>query len=105
MTLHHIRRAHNPHITSQIIEAGHFDIYHGAPFEQVITAQIAFLDNAFANTEGICRLRFQARMLSGRSTPQSSSIRIPIAAGSAGWCSRIRHRSSRRAHRAQSPAR
>lgn len=42
-----IRRAKNPLITEIVYPYGHFDIYFDAPFEQLVTDQLAFLQRIF----------------------------------------------------------
>ncbi len=42
-TLRHLRRAANPAVELQQVPYGHFDIYYDAPFEELVAAQVRFL--------------------------------------------------------------
>lgn len=42
-TLRHLRRAANPAVEVQQVPYGHFDIYYDAPFEELVAAQVRFL--------------------------------------------------------------
>lgn len=42
-TARHFRRAGNPHLVLRSYPYGHFDIYSGEPFEQVVSDQVEFL--------------------------------------------------------------
>lgn len=47
-TLRHIRRAANPLITPVTYDRGHFDIYFGEAFEELVTDQVDFLREVLA---------------------------------------------------------
>lgn len=42
-TARHVKRANNPAIELERIHAGHFEIYHGRPFEECVRHQLLFL--------------------------------------------------------------